>query len=71
MVCSPPGFLLSLYCFISGRLAYVLINETSYLPSEVLSATVWKSENVIVKVCHLDSAYFESLLENDFTFFPT
>lgn len=47
---------------VSGKLAYVLINETTYLPLEVLSITVWKSENAIVKVCHLTSAYFKSLL---------
>lgn len=56
--------------FISGRLAHVLINETPYLLSELLSVTVWKSENAIVKVCHLTSAYFKSLLVK-MIFFPT
>lgn len=43
---SQPGFLLSLYSFIYGRLTHVLINETTYLPSELL--IVWKSENAII-----------------------
>lgn len=28
---------------------HILIHETTYLPSELLSVTFWKSENAIVK----------------------
>lgn len=62
VVCRQPAFFLSLYKFISGGLAHVLIHETTCFPSEFLGVTVWKCENAIVKVCHLTSAYFKSLL---------
>lgn len=47
-----PGFFLSLYNFISGGLAHVLIHEATCLQSELLGVTVWECENAIVKVCH-------------------
>lgn len=68
--CSQPGFFLSLYSFMSGGLAHVLIHEATCLPSELLGVTVWKCENAIVRV-YLTSAYFKSLLVKMMFFSPT
>lgn len=47
------------------------MHEATCLPSEFLGVTIWKCENAIVKVCHLTSAYFKSLLVKMFFLPPS